>query len=122
MVSLAEQRPVRPWRPARFRVHGIYSRTVTPKRGPNAGRRVKLYDVRFTVDGWGFSRTIERKGFASGHLFDPSARVRRADECGGAADVLRVRGGVVRAAVAGVVAVAAQRLPARAGACVRACC
>jgi hypothetical protein len=67
-------------------VHGVYTRTVTPKRGPNAGRKVKLYDVRFTVDGWGFSRTIERKGwaddfanrlrvgFASGHLFDPGTR------------------------------------------------
>jgi hypothetical protein len=67
-------------------VHGVYPRPVTPKRGPNAGRKQKLYDVRFTVDGWGFSRTIERRGwaddfadrlrvgFASGHLFDPGTR------------------------------------------------
>jgi integrase len=82
----ADNRPTRPWLPAKVGVHGVYQRTVVPKRGPKKGRTVKVYDVRFTVDGHSFSRTLERKGWAdayadrlrlgaaSGQLFDPATR------------------------------------------------
>lgn len=79
-------RPPSPWRPAKLSVHGVYARSLTRKRGPNAGKSIKVYDVRFTADGHAFSYTHDRAGWANthaeqlrkhhalGYLLDPATR------------------------------------------------
>ena len=80
------ERPTSPWRPTRFRVHGVNPVTRTPTRGPKTGRTVRYYDVRYTADGFAFSMRFERKGWADafadqlrehsalGYQFDPATR------------------------------------------------
>ena len=72
----------RPWRPAQFRVSGVYKRTqqvwvVDRRTGERIRRKVARFDVRYRADGHQFSYTFEQRGWADSFTPTPPRGLRR---------------------------------------------